>query len=150
MGHTYSNLLVHVVFSTKGRTATILPSFLDRLREYMAGIARNEFGRAIKIGGTQNHLHALLSIDPAIAVAEAMRKWKSLSSGWLHEEIADAAGFTWQEGYGAFSVSQSQTAKVIAYIDKQEEHHKTQTFEEEFLGFLKRHGVAYDPQRVWA
>ena len=149
MGHTYSNILVHVIFSTKDRRPLIRDGFRERLQQYLHGVARQEFGRALKVGGTDDHVHSLLSISTSVSVAEAMRKWKSLSSGWVHKTFPEEAAFGWQSGYGVFSVSQSRAAEVIAYIDRQEEHHRTQTFEEEFIAFLERHGVEYDPRHVW-
>jgi len=150
VGHTYSSLLVHVVFSTKDRRPVIHDSFRQRLYEYMGGIARGEFGRALSVGGTANHVHGLLSMNAATSVAEAMRKWKILSSGWVHETFPAEADFAWQEGYGAFSVSRSGADKVIRYIEAQAEHHKRLTFEEEFVALLERHGIEYDPERIWA
>jgi REP element-mobilizing transposase RayT len=149
MGHTYSNILLHVVFSTKDRRPLIEEPFRVRLYEYMSGVARKEFGRALTIGGTDNHLHGLLSIGTDLAVGEIMAKWKSLSSGWVHKTFPESPDFAWQIGYGAFSVSQSNAEKVIAYIGGQAEHHKRQTFEEEFVALLKRHGVQFDPHHVW-
>ena len=102
----------------------------------MSGVARNEFGRALRIGGTENHLHGLLSLSTAVSAAEAMRKWKSLSSGWVHKTFPSASDFGWQAGYGVFSVSQSNAAAVIEYIENQREHHRTRTFEEEFVALL--------------
>ncbi len=149
MGHTYSRLLVHTVFSTKERRPTIHDTFRQRLYDYLGGIARNEFGRSLVVGGTADHIHGLLSFNTAVSVAEAMRKWKSLSSRWVHETFPDAAAFAWQEGYGAFSVSPSNAETVIRYIKAQEEHHRRLTFQEEFVALLERHGVEYDPERIW-
>jgi REP element-mobilizing transposase RayT len=149
MGHTYSNLLFHIVFSTKERKPLIRDSFRQRLYEYMSGMARNEFVRALTIGDTDNHLHALLVLPTDISVAEALRKWKSLSSKWVHETFPGETDFGWQDGYGAFSVSQSLVAHVRAYIDNQAEHHKKMSFEDEFIALLKRHGIEYDPRYVW-
>ena len=115
----------------------------------MAGIARQEFGEAFRIGGTADHVHGLLAIRLNVSVADAMRKWKTLSSKWIHETFAESAAFAWQEGYGAFSVSRSNVSRVIASIDNQVEHHRTRTFQEEFLEFLKRHQVEFDPRYVW-
>jgi putative transposase len=78
-----------------------------------------------------------------------VNKMKSLSSGWAHRTVPELQDFTWQAGYGAFSVSRSRVRRVAAYIRNQEAHHRTRTFEEEFVEFLKRHGVAYDPHHVW-
>ena len=149
MGHTYSNILIHAVFSTKDRRPIILPEFEGRLWQYLCGLARKEFGVALRVGGTENHIHALLSLRTDASVAEAMRKWKSLSSGWLHKTVPAAAEFAWQVGYGAFSVSQSNVDAVVNYIANQKEHHRHKTFEEEFIAFLERHGVKYDPKHVW-
>jgi len=149
MGHTFSDLLVHVIFSTKGRRPDIQEPLRSRLYEYLAGIARKEFGEALKIGGTEDHVHGLLRTQTDVSLAEAMRKWKSLSSGWVHKTFPDSRDFGWQSGYGAFSVSGPRKGKVIEYIDRQTEHHRKVTFEEEFLAFLDRYGIEYDPKYVW-
>ena len=149
MGHTFSDIVIHVIFSTKGRQPTIREAFRSRLYEYLSGIARKEFGRALKIGGTENHLHGLLLIRTDVSVAEAMRKWKSLSSGWVHKTFPDGRDLGWQSGYAAFSVSGPRKGKVIEYIDRQVDHHRTVTFEEEFLAFLDRYEIDYDPRYVW-
>jgi len=148
MGHTYSNILIHAVFSTKDRRPTVREEFRDRLYKYLHGIARQEFGKALKVGGTADHVHGLLSLSTAVSVAEAMRKWKSLSSGWVHKTFASEAGFGWQVGYGAFSVSQSRAAEVIAYIERQQEYRRTQTFQEEFIAFLESHEAVHGPAPV--
>jgi REP element-mobilizing transposase RayT len=149
LGHTYANLLVHVVFSTKDRRPAITSAIRQRLYEYMAGVARQEFGRALAIGGTDNHVHGLLSTGTNIGIGDAMSKWKSLSSGWVHTAFPEAANFAWQTGYGAFSVSCSNAERVRRYIEGQAEHHKKRPFEEEFVAFLRRHGIEFDPLHVW-
>jgi REP element-mobilizing transposase RayT len=146
MSHSYSNALFHVVFSTKDRRPLIQNALRDQLHEYMSGIAREEFLGALSIGGIDNHVHGLIVLPASMAIAEAMKKWKSLSSKWAHEKVAD---FAWQEGYGAFSVSRSNVPQVAAYIEGQAEHHKKMTFEEEFVKLLERHGIEYDPRYVW-
>ncbi len=112
MGHTYSNLLIHVIFSTKNRTASITPELRPRLYGYMGGVARNEFGRGLEIGGTADHLHGLMSLNRDVFIADAVRDWKSLTSGWVHRTFPSHKSFAWQPGYGAFSVSQSNTDAV--------------------------------------
>jgi len=149
MGHTYSNLLVHVIFSTKDRRPLIRPEFSERLWEYLCGLAREEFGKAIQVGGTDNHIHGLISLRTDGAVAHAMNRWKSLSTGWIRRTFPDAAAFAWQGGYGAFTVSQSKAPEVIAYIRGQAQHHRRRTFEEEFTELLERHGIGFDPRHVW-
>lgn len=148
MGHTYTNILVHVIFSTKDRAQSLVDDLRPRLYEYMAGIARHEFGRALDIGGTADHVHAVLSLRSDVPVAEAMRKWKSLSSGWIHQTFPQYAMFAWQPGYGAFSVSQSALLNVRAYIARQAEHHRRASFEEELRAFLDRNGIPYDPAHM--
>ena len=150
MGHTFADVLVHVIFSTRGRQPTIHEAFRQRMYEYMCGIARKEFGSALSIGGTDNHVHGLLCIRTDVSVAEAMRKWKALSSGWVHRTFPEHRQFLWQAGYGAFSIAAPRKAVAIRYIENQAKHHKTRTFEEEFLAFLDRYGIEYDPTNVWA
>jgi len=149
VGHTYTNLLFHVVFSTKDRRPLIHDSFRSRLHEYLGGIARRDFRCAPAVGGTNNHVHGLLVLPADICVAGAMRKWKSVSSKWVHETFPAEADFAWQQGYAAFSVSLSNLSRVAAYIEKQEVHHCRMTFEQEFVAILKRHGIPYDPRYVW-
>jgi REP element-mobilizing transposase RayT len=149
MGHTYTNLLLHITFSTKERRPLIHDPFRDRLHEYLGGIVGEEFGRPIRIGGTENHVHGLLVLRANVALSEAMAKWKSLSSGWIHKTFPEEQDFAWQEGYGAFSVSESNAEKVREYIANQIEHHRKMTFEEEFVALLKRHGIDYDPRHIW-
>jgi putative transposase len=149
MGHTFSNLLVHMIFSTRGRLPLIRDDIRPRLYEYLSGLARGEFGSAPSIGGTANHIHGLLVLKTDVSVAEAARKWKGLSSKWVHETFPGAKDFAWQAGYGVFSVSRSNAPKVVAYIEGQAEHHRKVTFEEEFIEFLERHQVPYDPRYVW-
>jgi REP-associated tyrosine transposase len=115
----------------------------------MAGVAREEFGEAVVVWGTADHLYGLLRLKTDVSVADAMRQWKSVSSGWVHKTFPEMRGFAWQVGYGAFSVSASNASRVSKYIEEQVEHHKTQPFAEEFVAFLKRHRVPFDPERIW-
>ena len=149
MGHTYTKTLLHVVFSTKDRRPTMDERFRPRLYEYLAGVARNEFGHAIRLGGTADHLHGLVLLRPDVALSDAMRMWKSVSSKWVHETFEKTRDFAWQTGYAAFSVSPSNEEQVTAYIDGQAEHHRRQTFEEELIALLARHGIQYDPRYIW-
>jgi len=141
MPHTFTNLFVHVVFSTYRRERLIDESFRQRLWSYMGGIAREEFGQARIIGGTDDHIHGLLSLRPDVSVSKAMERWKSLAAVWVKKTIPETSDFRWQRGYSAFSVSRSQTEKVAAYIARQDEHHRVMTFEEEFARLLDAHGI---------
>jgi putative transposase len=112
----------------------------------MAGIARNHGFEAVKVGGVEDHAHVLMILPPTIPLSKAIQTLKACSSKWLNEnQIAD---FAWQEGYGAFSVSASQTESVIRYIENQREHHARRSFDEEFVELLKRYGIEYDPAHV--
>ena len=144
MGHTFTNLLYHVTFSTYERQPLIHTRFMSRLHAYMGGIARKEFGSALAIGGVADHVHGLLVISPAIALSDALCKWKSLSSKWVHDSFRGKSGFAWQEGYAAFTVSRSNVPRVTAYIAGQDNHHKKMTFDEELERLLEKHGIRLD------
>jgi REP element-mobilizing transposase RayT len=148
MPHTYTNLLTHIIFSTKDRTPFIKPELKGELHAYMGGIIREMKGMAVIINGTSDHVHSLVSLPANLPLSDAMRVLKTNSSRWVHEEKG-IARFGWQTGFGAFSVSQSNVPAVSAYIAHQEEHHRKVTFKEEFVTFLKKHGIEYDEQYLW-
>ena len=149
MAHTFANLLTHVIFSTKDRLPTIRPEFKADLWAYLGGIARSIEGQALIVGGTADHAHLLMWLPPTLAISDCLRVLKANSSRWMHETHSAQSQFSWQTGYGAFSVSQSNVPGVVKYIQRQEEHHKRVTFQEEFLAFLKKNNVAYDPRYIW-
>ena len=149
MAQTFTSLLVHVIFSTKGRTPSLDDELRPRLFAYMGGIIRELGGVPLIVNGVADHLHELLSLPPTVALADMMRTQKANSSKWVHEQWPRREAFAWQAGYGAFSVSQSNLEAVRTYIANQEEHHQRVTFQEEFLAFLKRHGIAYDERYIW-
>src|SRR5690242_2588276 len=130
MSHSYSSNRIHLVFSTKNREKRITEGLQSKLWPYMAGIARNHGFEAIKVGGVEDHAHALLVLPATMALARAIQTLKSCSSKWINETSA-VKEFSWQEGYGAFSVSASQTDAVTRYIDGQKEHHLKKTFDQE-------------------
>jgi putative transposase len=145
MAHSYSRNHIHLVFSTKKRRNSIPKDWLARLWAYIAGICKNYEMIAVAIGGTENHMHILFHLPPALALAKAVQLLKGNSSKWMGEQGID---FGWQEGYGAFSVSSSNLDQVTSYIRNQEAHHRKFSFEEEFRALLKRHGVDYDPKHI--
>ena len=149
MSHAFTSLHYHLVFSTRGRKNLIPQEMLPRLHSYIGGIVGNLKGLPITIGGTTNHVHVLATLNSAAPVSTVVGKIKSNSSKWAHDEISTMADFTWQEGYGAFTVSRSQIDSVAAYIAGQIEHHGAMTFEEEFVRFLRKHGVEFDEGRIW-
>jgi putative transposase len=146
--HTFSNLLYHVVFGTKYREPSIDAAFRADLHAYLGGIVRELHGSALIVNGTADHVHGLLKFPPAVAVADAIRVIKTNSSKWVHEKHRRGK-FAWQSGYSAFSVSESGAAAVRTYIERQEEHHRTRSFADEYLEFLEKHRVAYDLKYVF-
>ena len=149
MAHTYTSLHYHIVFSTRGRRNLIPQAMLGRLHSYMGGIVRHLKGSAISVGGTMNHVHLLATLPSVAAIAQIVGKIKANSSRWSHDEIPEMADFGWQEGYAAFTVSRSKIDTVAKYVAAQMKHHEAMSFEEEFVEFLRKHGVEYDPQHVW-
>lgn len=147
MAQSFANLLTHIVFSTKDRMPLMGPGLRSDLHAYMGGIIRELGGRALAINGTADHVHLLVMMPPAIAVADAVRVIKANSSKWAREK--SGRKFGWQTGYGAFSVSQSMVSEVAKYIACQEAHHHKLTFQEELVIFLKKHSVAYDERYIW-
>ena len=149
MSHSYVSNLMHCVFSTKERLPLITPELEPRLWPYLGGIARENKMKAIAIGGTTDHVHGLLSLPATMSFAKAVQLIKGGSSKWVHDSFRDHRRFAWQEGYGAFSVSSSQVNKTIAYINRQKEHHRRRTFEDEFFDLLDKHGVEYDRRYIF-
>ncbi len=149
MASTLTNLLVHAVFSTKGREPIITDRYRDRLHAYIGGIIRNEGAKLLSIGSMSDHVHLAMKIRSNQAIAELVRKIKSNSSKWINENQFCKTKFSWQNGYGGFSVSASQINKVSSYIENQADHHKRKTFKEELIEILDKHGVDYDPKYLW-
>ena len=149
MSNSYTSLFIHTIFSTHNREPVLTSTLRDRLWAYMGGIARGNKIKAVSIGGTLDHAHMLISIPASVPVAKAVQLVKGGSSKWVHENISSLRKFAWQEGYGAFSVGASQVDEVAAYIVHQEEHHRTRTFQEEYLSYLNEYRVEYDKRYVW-
>ncbi|HUY90926.1 MAG TPA: IS200/IS605 family transposase [Pirellulales bacterium] len=149
MANTFTNLLYHVVFSTKGREPLIRDNWRDELYAYVGGVVRNERGTLIQAGGTADHVHLLMKLPASAAIADMLRLVKANSSKWANESAFSRGAFAWQTGYAAFSVSESNAPAVGRYIRNQVEHHRGLSFQEEFVALLQRHGVAYDPRYLW-
>jgi putative transposase len=147
MAHTCVSGLVHYVFSTKERRNLIPAEIQPKLWAYIGGIARNNGMKALVVGGTENHVHVLLSLSSTVSIAKAVQLIKGGSSKWFHEQFG--GDFAWQTAYGAFTLGISQKVATIAYVQSQPQHHKKRTFEEEFIAFLKKHEIEYDPEHLW-
>ncbi|MFZ0389530.1 MAG: IS200/IS605 family transposase [Calditrichia bacterium] len=135
MAHSYTNILVHYIFSTKNREKIITDELQKRLWPYMGGIARENNMKALVIGGVEDHVHLLISIPPTLSIAKAIQLIKGGSSKWVHDTFPNLKYFKWQEGYGAFSVSISHIEDTLAYINRQQEHHKVNSFQDEYIAF---------------
>ncbi|MBM4068118.1 MAG: IS200/IS605 family transposase [Planctomycetes bacterium] len=149
MAHTFSNLLYHAIFGVKHRQAILARVVRDQLFPYLAGIVQNHDGHHIEINGVEDHAHLFFSLGTKHAVADVMRDLKASSSKWLNEQRLCQGRFHWQTGYAIFSVSQSLRGNVAAYVRNQETHHAKKSFEQEYLEFLVKHGITYDPRFVF-
>ena len=146
MPRSYTNLIYHIVFSTKDRRPIITPDKQDRLYEYIGGIIRGLGGISLGINGVEDHAHVLAKLRPDKALSDVLRDLKANSSGWMHDVFPDAQDFSWQNGYGAFTVSASQIQSVQKYIADQQIHHAKQSFEDEFVGLLRKNEIEFDPK----
>ncbi len=149
MPHSYTSIVVHVVFSTKDRTPQLDAVLEERLYPYLGGILRELGGKLIALNGVEDHLHLLAGLKATMSVAEAVGKLKGSSSKWIHDTFPDRQRFAWQRGYAAFSVSESQIARVARYIERQKIHHAKFSFRDEFLRLLQTHGISPDEQYLW-
>jgi putative transposase len=149
MPQSFVSLHYHLIFSTKGREPLIDDELRPRLVEYVHGILRREGARLRVAGGMPDHAHWLVTLHQSLPVADAVRMIKSCSSKWVHETFPRRRAFAWQAGYGAFTVSHSNLPTVDAYIRRQDEHHRTTTFRDEFLAFSRRHRIEYDERYLW-
>jgi putative transposase len=146
MGHSYSQNLIHCVYSTGERRNLIAPELQEQLWAFKGAIAKREGIHLLTAGGTANHSHLLMVLPPIVTLSKALQTIKAYSSRWMREHGVD---FKWQEGYGAFSVSPSQVETVTKYIRNQAKHHVKRGFEEEFVFLLKSSGIDYDPRYVF-
>lgn len=149
MANTYSNLFYHVVFSTKSRRDLIDQNIESRVWAYIGGIARKHEMLAVQVGGIENHIHVLILARPKFAPSQIVQWLKGESSRWIHETFPEKKSFEWQDGYGIFSVSKSNVPEVVEYIKNQREHHKKQSFEDEYISMLKLNGIDYDEKYVF-
>ena len=148
MPRTYTNLLYHIVFGTKERFPFIQPQYKDRLYEYIGGTIRGLNCTSLEIGGIEDHVHVLTKLRPTLNVSEFLEKLKPSITNWARPIIHPK--FEWQDGYGAFSVSESQVPVVRRYIQNQEAHHKSgRSFDDEFKMMLHKAGIEFDERYLW-
>lgn len=149
MPQSLSKVLLHVVFSTKNREKTIPKHLLGGLHAYLAGICRARGLEAYRVGGTEDHVHIACTLPRTLTMAKLVEEIKKPSSMWVKQQEDGSPIFSWQAGYGIFSLGQSQLPILLQYIDNQEEHHRTKSFKEELLELLDKYGVEYDEKYLW-
>jgi len=149
MAGTYTNLLFHIVFSTKERRRLITPLIEPELYKYIGGVIRNLEGDLLEANGDMDHIHLLAKLKPKFALSDVIRDIKANSSGWLNERKRGLHKFGWQDGFAAFTVSESQMERVRRYIQNQKRHHRRATFQEELLALIQKNRVEYDERYLW-
>ncbi len=149
MGHSLAHALLHVVFSTKNRASLILPDLEPRLYAYLRKVATGIGCPIHCIGGVPDHVHILCSLARSVSISKFVKDLKANSSRWIRTIDSRTAAFSWQVGYGVFSVSKSNTEAVMKYIENQKEHHRRITFKQEYIELLAKHELDYNPQYLW-
>ena len=147
MPQSLSRIIVHLVFSTKNRAPLLAPNCRERMFEYLGGVLKKLECPPIRIGGVADHVHVLFVLNKTQSVSGVVEELKKDSSKWAKQTIHPE--FFWQNGYGAFSVSPSNVDQVVAYIENQEEHHRTMTFQDELRELFRRHGIEWDERYIW-
>ena len=149
MPQSYTNLIYHIVYSTKERQTSITNDLQPRLYEYIGGMIRKRGGICLAIGGMSDHVHILTKLKPDKSVSDVLRDLKANSTGWMPEVFPEMKDFTWQRGYGAFTVSSSQVEKVQEYINQGEHHKKVGTFRDEFIKLLIANEIEFEEKYLW-
>ena len=149
MPQSLANVHTHLVFSTKNRHPWLTDDVRPALHAYMATVLANLNSPAKIINSVEDHVHILFNLHRTLALSKAVEQVKSSSSKWIKSQSPTLEKFSWQSGYGAFSVSESNLPEVSHYISQQREHHRTKSFQEEYLAFLQRHNMDYDEQYIW-
>jgi putative transposase len=150
MPQSLAKLWVHLIFSTKDRYPFLSDKSLRKdMHAYLATVLRSHECETLTVGGVEDHVHALFALSRNYSIAEIVKEIKRTSSRWVKEKSPAQKKFSWQAGYGAFSVSQSHLEQVVHYIERQEEHHRGVTFQDEYRTFLKKYCVEYNERYVW-
>jgi putative transposase len=149
MAGKYLCVNIHMIWSTKSRRRLIHPQWASRLYAYLGGITTAKKAKLIAANSELDHIHLYVSMPSTISIAEMINAFKSNSTRWIRQTFPDRRWFSWQDGYGAFSVSRSQEPMVIAYIRNQQEHHRKHDFQQEFLELLREHGIEFDIKYVF-
>jgi REP element-mobilizing transposase RayT len=148
MANTYTQIHIHAVFAVQNRLSLIQDSWREELNKYITGILTNNGHKLLSISGMPDHVHVLFGMRPIQSLSDLMKEIKGSSSSWINQKRFVRGKFSWQEGFGAFSYGKSQINNVIHYIQNQENHHKKQTFAEEYLEFLKLFEIEFDERYI--
>jgi REP element-mobilizing transposase RayT len=149
MPQSLSKVVLHIIFSTKDREPWLDRAVRPRMHAYIATVCRDLDAEALRIGGIADHIHVITTLPRTISQADMVETMKKTSSKWIKGLNSRYGGFYWQRGYGAFSVSPDEVGSVIDYVQNQEEHHRTRSFQEEYREVLRKHGVKFDERYVW-
>ncbi len=149
MPNTFSKIYIHLIFAVKGRHGIIQKSWETDLFKYITGIITNKNQKLLAINGYKDHIHILLNIKPNISLSDLVRDIKNNSTKYINNKKYTKGKFSWQEGFGAFSYSESQLPNIIKYINNQKEHHKRRTFKEEYQKFLEKYKINYDEKYLF-
>ncbi|CAN5896995.1 hypothetical protein BH11VER1_BH11VER1_30720 [soil metagenome] len=149
MPQSLSLVITHLVFSTKDRSPWLGHSVRPHLHAYLATVARNADCECYRVGGVSDHVHLAIRLARTTTIAGLVEELKTSSSKWLKTQQTELVNFRWQRGYATFSVGPNDLPMVINYIDHQEEHHRTMTFQEEYRAFLNKYGMEFDERYMW-
>lgn len=149
MPQSLSNILIHLIWSTKDRHPWLDLAIRDKTHAFLAGAVRRLNCEAYRVGGVGDHVHLAVRLSRTLSVADLVKDVKTASSKWLKEQDTAFLGFHWQQGYGAFSVGMRQRETLFRYIDTQEEHHNRRSFQDEYRNFLHIYGMDYNERYVW-
>jgi REP element-mobilizing transposase RayT len=150
MPQSLAEIYLHIVFSTKGRHPFLHDRAIrEQVHNYLFGTCKNLGCPPLRVGGVEDHVHIACRLGKAISISNLIKELKRESSQWIKGLAPDLAGFYWQSGYGAFSISPGHVAELVAYIKRQEEHHKTETYQEELRRYCQIYGVELDERYAW-
>lgn len=149
MPGTFSQIYIQVVFAVKGRDSLIHSSWEEEIYRYITGIVQNKQQKMLAINGMPDHIHFLIGMKPACCLSDLVREIKKASNEFINEKKFCKSKFCWQEGYGSFSYSHANLDNVIAYIKNQKAHHKATTFKEEYIAFLQKFDIDYNPKYLF-
>ena len=149
MAGTFSQIYIQIVFAVQGRQNFIQPSFEEEVYKYISGIITAKEQKSLAVNGMPDHVHLLVGLKPSIRISDLVRDVKNNSTNFINKHAWLKNTFSWQEGYGAFSYSESQFGRVIDYIKNQKQHHQKRTFRQEYLSFLKNYNIAFEEKYLF-